>query len=439
MKMRANPEMLAFLTGFDTTDGKWSHEKARKALGKTKCAASAKAKPRPSPLSTPASKPKSKPNTNPAATPPDLSGNDNAPPRSQKAPKTSSVSNKEQRLSPSRTFTIASQGRLSNMQDFRKAFTSFENSGAGDCLFESFRQSLQLTDSVLEMRSNMVTRLLHAPDDATRVSQLNEHIMREIDVRNEDYMGWGADGNEGMNERTARILITSPHFQRLWDQYTDDMQYNAAYAGGAEAAALADMYGVNVSVWTHNRRNNTATHLTTHLQSPPAPQTVHLLSIGNNHYEATNLPAPAYPILVDPSSQSQIRTRGAQQPPLSNLQPQLQPAVAHNKDPPPAAPSLPPQTPTLLCPELLPQPPVKRSWNTVSAPQVHHSACSYPTPAPYLPIINSHLSQPPIQSDSQDSHTTKRASPPQVRTSVCTTKQLKCFYFSQLYHDTHIL
>jgi len=314
LKMRANPEMLAFLAGFDTNDGKWSHEKAHKALGKTKCATSAKANPRPAPSSTPASKPKSKPSTHPAAPPPD--GNDNTPPRSQKAPKTSSVSNKEQRLARSQTFTIASQGRVSNMQDFRKTFTSFENSGAGDCLFESFRQSLQLTDSVLDMRSNMVARLLHAPDDATRVSQLNEHIMREIDARNEDYMGWGTDGNEGMDESTARILITSPHFQRLWDQYTEDMQYNAAYAGGAEAAALADMYGVNVSVWNHNRRNNTATHLTTHLQVPPAPQTVHLLSIGNNHYEATNLPAPAYPLFADPSSQSQIRTRGAQQPPL---------------------------------------------------------------------------------------------------------------------------
>lgn len=381
LKMRANPEMLAFLTGFDTIDGKWSHEKARKAFGNKNCPASTKANPRPSPSSTPAPKQKPKTRTHSAAMPSDLSSNCKAQSRSQKAPKASSVSTKGQRLSPSRTFTIASQGRVSNMRDFRRPFRSYYNSGEGDCLFESFRQSLQLSDSVLEMRSNMVSRLLHVSEDDLRVAQINEHLMREIDARNEAYMGWGALGNDGLNAHTARVTLDSPHFALLWERYTEDMMYGAAYAGGAEATALADMFGVNVTIWTYNERSDTATHLTTHLQSQPSTRTVHLLSIGNNHYEATNLPPAAYPILVIPSSQSQIQTRGGvQQLPPPNLPPHLdQPAVI-NKDSQAAQSTqtsqpMPQQTslPILSSPEQFQQPPAKRSRIRVSPSQVHGS------------------------------------------------------------------
>jgi hypothetical protein len=71
------------------------------------------------------------------------------------------------------------------------------------------------------------------------------------------------------------------------------------------------MYGVNVTVWRHNQRNSTATHLTTYLQTPPAPRTVHLLSIGNAHYEATSLPEADYPLLSDPSSRAPQSTRSS--------------------------------------------------------------------------------------------------------------------------------
>ena len=94
-----------------------------------------------------------------------------------------------QRLMESRRFTIASEGRISNMQHFRKQFKSFHNSGGGDCLFESFRQSLQLTDSVQNMRNRLVDGFETAPPD-TRVSQLNGHIMRELDVHNRNYAGY---------------------------------------------------------------------------------------------------------------------------------------------------------------------------------------------------------------------------------------------------------
>ena len=52
-KLRANPEMLAFLCGFDTPDGKWSSIKAHEALGKGGAGATSRqSKPRAGP-STP--------------------------------------------------------------------------------------------------------------------------------------------------------------------------------------------------------------------------------------------------------------------------------------------------------------------------------------------------------------------------------------------------
>ena len=76
------------------------------------------------------------------------------------------------------------------------------------------------------------------------------------------------------------------------------MVNDAAYAGGAEAAALADIYNVNVTVWAHHQRYRIATRLTTHLQTPPA-RTKHLLNINNVHFESTDL-LESYQLISDP-------------------------------------------------------------------------------------------------------------------------------------------
>ena len=192
---------------------------------------------------------------------------------------------------------------------------SFENSGAGDCLSESFRQSLQLPDTVLNMRRDMVTKLEHA-SEATRVSQLNEHIMREIEAGNEQYQRCGIRRGRALDASNARNTIISSRFSEFWALYSQDMQDRAAYAGSAEVVALADMYGVNVTVWAHNRQRDTASHIMTHLQSPPAHRTVHLLNLRNVHYEATNLPESVNPIIAD-SPPSARPVRGVSQSAVS--------------------------------------------------------------------------------------------------------------------------
>ena len=336
-KLRADPEMLAFLCGFNEETGKWSHIKAHEALQNIGKSISSKPKPsarphktaqQPTPKATPSSHPlaaalnprcTASPPTVPApnsTTVPRLDAsktgsNTSRPPKAPAGAAARSNPRLPKRPQQSWQFTVASQGRISNMQHFRRRFQSFKNKGNGDCLFESFRQILGITDSVLTMRRDMVHRLEQAPNQ-TRISQLNEHIMREIDTRNEDYMGWGMSGDDGLDESRARITIISEKFSAIWQRYAEDMQYNSAYAGGAEAAALADMYNVNLTIWRHSERTSTITHLTTHLQTPPALRTVHLLSINNAHYEATNLPKAEYPLFSDPSSRAPQSTRSTQ-------------------------------------------------------------------------------------------------------------------------------
>jgi hypothetical protein len=84
---------------------------------------------------------------------------------------------------------------------------------------------------------------------------------------------------------------------------------DAAYAGNAEAIALASMYSVNLTIWAYNPRNDTASHITTILQSPPASKTVHLLNQDNIHFESTSLPNHCYPLISDPSPQQAVATR----------------------------------------------------------------------------------------------------------------------------------
>ncbi len=72
------------------------------------------------------------------------------------------------------------------MHKFHKLdYNSYHNSGEGDsrCIFKSVRQSLQLDDTVVHMQREMVRQLELAPE-SSRVSQLNEHIMLEIEAQN---------------------------------------------------------------------------------------------------------------------------------------------------------------------------------------------------------------------------------------------------------------
>jgi hypothetical protein len=172
------------------------------------------------------------------------------------------------------------------MRAFSKSFTSFQNLASGDCLFESFKQSCpEITETVQEMRAKMVRHIESIADAQIRVNHLNEHVFREADAGNPLYRKYRGGG---LDEQHPLITLHSHDFAELWQTYCDEMRRHG-YAGQKEAISLAEMYGVNITIWIFNTRNDKAHHSLTHVLQPPAARTVHILSIRNIHFEATSL------------------------------------------------------------------------------------------------------------------------------------------------------
>ena len=228
--------MLAFLQGFNTSDDKWSPAKAYKALQKSGKTAMQKATQQ---RSAPSTVTPRKPSASSSTSNPSSASRQSTTQKRPRTPAAPTRSRTPPRSAESSRFSIAAEGhiRVSNMQLFRRQFKSFENCRHGDCHFESFRQSLNITESVLEMRNKMVKRFITASDH-TRIVQLNKHIMRELDARKESYMGYG-DLYEAHPHIISHITLPLNDFSALWAQYIHEMVIDAAYAqyaGGAEAA-----------------------------------------------------------------------------------------------------------------------------------------------------------------------------------------------------------
>ena len=191
------------------------------------------------------------------------------------------------------------------MKAFGKSFTSFQNLANGDCLFESFKQCCpEITDKVQDMRANMVRHIESIQDPQIRVNHLNEHVFREADAGNRLYRQYRRGG---LDEQHPLLSLHSHDFAQLWQTYCEEMRGHA-FAGQKEAISLAEMFGVNVTIWIFNARNDKARHSLTHVLQPPAARTVHILSISNLHFEATSLPQDVYPVIRDLSGTS--RTTG---------------------------------------------------------------------------------------------------------------------------------
>ena len=295
LKLKANPEMLCWLNGYNTPNKTWSFELAQQALSKITGAPPPTHHKRPRPA-----------DVEPA--PSSVASKKTCPPAT--APRRPLTRTK---LVASRTFTINSEGRISNMQALHKAFTSFDNLGNGDCLFESFKQSCpHITANYKEMRANMVRHIESIADPQIRVGHLNEHVFREADAGNRRYRKYRGIG---LDEQHPLLTLHSHEFAQLWQQYCDEMKADA-YAGQREAISLAEMYGVNLTIWIFNHRNDKAHHSLTHVLQPPAARTVHILSIDNIHFEATSLPQEVYPVICDLSGAAarSSRTRSQQKP-----------------------------------------------------------------------------------------------------------------------------
>ena len=218
-------------------------------------------------------------------------------------------------LLPSLRFKVRQDGRISNHAAFLGTFQSFWNDPNGDCLFASFKQSLgpNCSDSMQTMRSKVVDFVQRLPD-AEKINAVAAHIMREMEYRNKRYDMFKAK-NAMLDAENPAKTLASPYFTTGWDLYSRDMK-GTGWAGGHEAIALGNLYSVNVAVWTlASDRAKTASFLD-HLNltvDPHSSRTVHLLNIGNRHYEATSLPQHTYPVTVHASEAAGGESGGVQQ------------------------------------------------------------------------------------------------------------------------------
>ena len=86
-----------------------------------------------------------------------------------------------------------------------------------------------------------------------------------------------------------------------------------AFTGGKEILAVSEMLYINIAVWTYAHQTKTANFSC--LCSPPllARNTVHLLFVGNNHYEYLDLPNTFCPSISQPKNQT-TRSRNLEVP-----------------------------------------------------------------------------------------------------------------------------
>ena len=199
-----------------------------------------------------------------------------------------------------------SQAYVSNFNDLpnnQGLFKSYANCGNGHCMFESVRQSLNIeSDSewtIQHLRDEVIQHIYLNNTPADRIIALNEHKYRELDFHNNS---WRSDD---LNEQTPEATIHSMVFNEQWSRYIHEMQHNA-YTGGKEIAAVCQLLDVNIAVWKYNEVRNTAEITATFNTSTNRDETVHLLYLGEHHYEFLDLPKTFCPLYQE----SVCRRRG---------------------------------------------------------------------------------------------------------------------------------
>ena len=212
-------------------------------------------------------------------------------------------------------------------------------------MFHSVRQGLQMTDAdmtISKMRSDMIHWMNCTPDAALRISQINEHKFREQEVEDPFWMACPE-----LNEQTPNETILSSAFHSQWDRYVAEMKDNA-FTGGKEIMAVSEMLYINIAVWTYKHQSKTANF--TALCSPPqlALNTIHLLFVGNNHYEYLDLPKTFCPTI---SQQCQSTRSSNIDVPISLTRPNLK--IPPSSDAPSIHSQIPATNNTIYVSELL--------------------------------------------------------------------------------------
>ena len=221
----------------------------------------------------------------------------------------SKASKSTQNQRRSRSFTL-SRRQLVDCETLKakRQFRSFEVSGDGNCMFSSLIHALHLDVTPQQLRIHMIDRL-QQQNAHMRICGLNEHMIRESDVRNTYWKRYFEENGtfqlhvEGADGDIEGDIVGSPDFTEAWNRYVQEMS-GRAYAGLTEITICAMIYNVNIALWSYKTATNTADFIITCPLSDasPAQRTIHLLNMDNIHYENTNIPETFRPVPEDISN-----------------------------------------------------------------------------------------------------------------------------------------
>lgn len=298
-QLKPDLRMLLWLHGYDDT-GKWTPSKSKAALAKYPLVTK-KNKPKSSSSTTASSDHSSGPATK-SSTSSKSKNQKQAPPDKDQSSQSPSFSQRIMRRFP---LNLAHAIPLTPDRVFKAYFVPYD----GHCLFQSFKDSIQLQSTIHDLRNAVVRNISEESNPQIRISALNTHIAREQNHRNP---AW-----HNVNLLDAGTVLVPGEmdiqFSHLWVKYADEMSDNAwagrippflvsscishinnliymFFSGQPEIMALCKLHSCNCIVWevVNHYGQNVFSYILN--PAPPNCKTVHLHLASKQHYETTDIP-----------------------------------------------------------------------------------------------------------------------------------------------------
>ena len=269
-KLAPNPRMLAFLAGYNEK-GEWIPDKTKDTLHLISTHQDAS--------SPPSKKRKTKTPTTTPKRPRPPQADPSPPPNKAKRP-------------------AANDPKSFQLNGLAGTFRSFDNPGAGSCLFHAFKASVNCTESHTTMRRNLISHIATIQDSCTRIVHMHQ-FFPDCTLQLHDF--------------------DTPAFHSKWNEYKKRMSRTNEWCGFFEVMQLGIMYNKSVVVWrksVSDAPNSFAEIIDRHilpdaqvlnllfstfllpvtvLSVPLQHDVVHLLYLNDNHFEHTNIPPTFLP------------------------------------------------------------------------------------------------------------------------------------------------
>jgi len=165
-------------------------------------------------------------------------------------------------------------------------FHSYHVPGDGDCLFTSIKELLKLHIPIQELRLQVVEHL-EAENNVCKMNVINEHCLRDP--------AWTRE-RRNLLDSSNPDHVMGHRYTVLWERYRAQMLRNG-WGGNAEMSAIANLYFVNVVVWS--LAGGTVRMESRIVSGAADARTLHLRWVSEMHYEYTDIPETFLPPAPD--------------------------------------------------------------------------------------------------------------------------------------------